>query len=329
MDRKTESRKKDHVELVLKEGAQYGKTNGLERHEFLHNALPELDFNAIDLSSLFLGKELEMPLMITGMTGGYKDAEEINKDLAQAAEKHGLMFGLGSQRAMLEQPELKKTYYVRDVAPKVFLVSNIGAYQLKKYATDQIAKLVSDTEADVLAIHLNPLQEIIQPEGDRDFSNILEVIGKVCEKVSEPVIVKETGAGISAETAFKLKQVGVKAIDVSGAGGTSWSAVEYLRGGKVPGFEDWGIPTAEAVKMCKGILPLIASGGVRNGIEAAKCLALGADVAGAAYPFLKAQREGRLDEELAIWEQQLKICAFLTGSKTLADLKKARLRQLF
>jgi isopentenyl-diphosphate delta-isomerase len=324
----TESRKKDHVESVLEKGAQYKKSNGLEKYEFLHNALPEVNYERIDLSCSFLNRKLNFPLMITGMTGGYKDAEQINRSLAEAAEKHGIAFGLGSQRAMIEDSSLKKTYYVRDVAPKTLIIGNVGAFQLKKYPFEAIEKMVNDVDANALAIHLNALQEIIQPEGDHDFEGVLSVIEKTCDKADFPIIVKETGAGISTEVAIKLKNAGVAAIDIAGAGGTSWSAVEYLRGNSTVGFDEWGIPTADSITMCKGILPMIASGGIRNGIEAAKCIALGANIAGAAYPFLSALEGGRLNAELALWENQMKVCAFLTGSKDYAALKGAKIRIL-
>ncbi len=323
--KQTESRKKDHVDIVLKREVQYEKRAGFEDVDFVHNALSECDFNAIDLSCRFIGKRLAFPLLITGMTGGYKDAEAINRVLAQAAEKYGLAFGVGSQRAMIENDSLTKTYYVRDVAPTIPLIGNIGGVQLRKYGIDTIASLISKIEADALAIHLNPLQEIIQPEGDRDFTGVFRSIRQACEKLGVPVIVKETGAGISAEVALKLKDAGVAYVDVSGAGGTSWSKVEYERKGFTPGFEDWGIPTVASILMCKGILPLIGSGGIRSGIDAAKSISLGCDVAGAAYPFIKAIEGKRLTETIETWVAQMKTCAFLTGSKNYGELKKARL----
>jgi len=322
---KTESRKKEHVELVLKEGAQYKKTAGFERVEFLHNALPEIALKDVDLSTEFMGKKLKYPILITGMTGGYSDAEQINKGLAKAAEKYGLAFGVGSQRAMIEKPGLAKTYKVRDVAPNIPLLANIGAFQLKKYSFEQIESLVSSIEADALAVHLNPLQEAIQPEGDTDFSGVLAAIQKTCEKLSVPVMAKETGAGMSQDAALKLKEAGVKYLDVAGAGGTSWSKVEYLREGPVPGFEDWGIPTIQSVLQCRGVLPLVASGGIRNGIDGAKSIALGAELCGAAYPFIDAMRAEVLDHFTETFEEQMRLCAYLTGSKTHADLKKAKL----
>lgn len=324
---KTESRKKDHVDLVLKKDVQYAKSTGLERVDFIHNSLPEINFDKIDLACEFLGKHLNYPLLITGMTGGYADAEKINKALAEAAEKFGLAFGVGSQRAMMENSSLKKTYAVRDVAPTVPLVANISGVQLKKYGLEKVSGLVSSIEADALAIHLNPLQEMIQPEGDRDFTGVLAAIKTACEKIGAPVIVKETGAGISQDVALQLKEAGVSYIDVSGAGGTSWSKVEYLRKGAIPGFENWGIPTLDAIIQCRGVLPLIGSGGVRNGIDAAKCIALGCDMAGAAYPFIKSleSRVLSLEKTIETWQLQMKTCALLTGSRNYGDLRKAKL----
>jgi isopentenyl-diphosphate delta-isomerase len=326
MKTQTESRKKDHVELVISKGAQYAKTTGFEKVEFIHNALPEISLDKVDLSLKFLGKRLLHPLLITGMTGGYSDAESINKGLAAAAEKFGLAFGVGSQRAMIEKPELAKTYRVRDVAPMIPLLSNIGAFQLKKYTFGQIDSIVQSIEADALAIHLNPLQEVIQPEGDTDFSGVLDAIARTCDKLSVPVIVKETGAGISQDVAIKLKGAGVKYLDVSGAGGTSWSKVEYMRYGSIPGFEDWGIPTVESLIQCRGVLPLIASGGIRSGIDGAKAIALGAEMCGAAYPFIKALREKELEQFIMTFLRQMQVCAYLSGSKTHPELKKAKMR---
>jgi len=321
----TESRKKEHVDIVLQSGMQYSRTTGLERVEFVHNALPEIDIDNIDLSVHFLGKSISYPIIIEAMTGGYKEAEKINRDLATIAQEHSIGFALGSQRAMLENASLKKTYYVRDVAPEIPIIANIGAVQLKKYPIEKILGLVSSVEADALAIHLNPLQEAIQPEGDRDFSGVLNSIEKLRENSHVPIIIKETGAGISQEVALKLKLNGASFIDVAGAGGTSWAKVEYARKGLTPGFEEWGMDTMNSLIQCRGVLPMIASGGIRNGIDAAKTIALGAELAGAAYPFLKALSEKRLSEELTIWENQLRIVAFLTGCKHLDELKRAKM----
>ncbi|MEM4208521.1 MAG: type 2 isopentenyl-diphosphate Delta-isomerase [Candidatus Bilamarchaeaceae archaeon] len=323
-------RKSDHIFLSLNKKTQYLTSAGFEKIVFVHNALPECSFDKIDISTTFLNKKLSAPLMMTAMTGGYSGAERLNQKLAELAEKHKIAFGLGSQRAMVENPSLTQTYKIRNVAPTIPIIANIGAAQLKKYSIEQVSSIVSVVEADALAIHLNPLQEVIQPMGDRDFSGVLDAITRVCENISVPVIVKETGAGISTDVAVKLANAGVKWIDVAGAGGTSWSKIEYERNKHaVPGFEEWGIPTVECIFMCKGVLPLIASGGIRSGIDAAKALALGADMAGAAQPFLLALKNKRLDEEIKKWKEQLKTVAFLTGSKNIEELKHAKFFKLF
>jgi isopentenyl-diphosphate delta-isomerase len=323
----TESRKRDHIQIALEKDVQYSRATGLERAELLHNALPEVDFDAIDLSMEFLGKKIAYPLLISAMTGGYPEAKRINEELATAAEKHKMAFALGSQRSMLENPSLRETYCVRPVAPSIPVIGNIGAIQLKRYPVDKVLGLVSAIEADALAVHLNPLQEAVQPEGDRDFSGVLAAIGKLCEKSDVPIIAKETGTGISQDVALRLKEAGVAWIDVAGAGGTSWSKVEYARNGATPGFGEWGIPTLDSLVQCRGVLPMIASGGLRSGIDAAKCVALGAELAGAAYPFLKAldRSQARLDETISLWEAQMKKAAFLSGCRTRDELKKAKM----
>ncbi len=326
MEIKTESRKKDHVELVIREGAQYEKTTGLEKFEYIHNALPEINFEEIDLSTKFFNKKIDWPIMIIGMTGGYSDAERINKELAKVAQKYNIPMGLGSQRAMIEKPDLAKTYKIREVAKNIPVVGNIGAAQLKKYKIEQIQKLVDSVGADAFAVHLNALQEVIQPEGDLDFSGVLGKIEELSKKLTVPVIVKETGAGISQEVALKIRKSGAKMIDVSGSGGTSWSKVEYLRGGKIPGFENWGISTSDAIVQCRGVLPLIASGGIKNGIDGAKAITLGADICGSAYPFIYALEQGKLDEKMQEFTLQMKTCAFLTGSSNLEMLKSAKMK---
>ncbi len=321
----TRKRKSDHVSIAMKKDVQYAKSAGFGKITLVHNALPELDFDRISTKTEFLNRKLDAPIIIEAMTGGYPEGGKINRALAEVAEKTKVALGLGSQRAMLEELALAKTYFVRDVAPSVPIIANIGAYQLKKYSFGKIEKLVSSVDADALAVHLNPLQEIIQLEGDRDFSVILDAIKITCEKLSVPVIAKETGAGIGSEAAKKLREAGVKYIDVAGAGGTSWSAIEYERGGGVPGFAEWGIPTVAGLLADKGILPLIASGGVRSGIDVAKAIALGAELGGAAQPFLRAYGKGKLESEINLWKEQLKVCMFLTGSKDIVSLKKAKI----
>lgn len=326
----TRKRKFEHVNIALKKNVQYTKSAGFEQIMLVHNALPEIDFDAVDSSTMFLGKKLDAPLLIEAMTGGYPEGGRINKKLAEAAEKSRIAFGLGSQRAMVEAPSLTKTYCVRDVAPSIPIIANIGAYQLKKYSFDKIENIISLTEADALAVHLNPLQEIIQPEGNRDFSAILNAIKTTCEKLSVPIIAKETGAGIGSDAAKKLKDAGVSYIDVAGVGGTSWSAIEYERKkgrwkkNTVGDFADWGIPTVASILANRKILPLIASGGVRSGMDAAKAVALGSELAGAALPFLRACAERKLENEINIWKEQLKISMFLTGAKDISSLKKTK-----
>lgn len=321
---RTPKRKKDHIELSLKKESQYSFTAGFECVNLLHNSLPECSLYDVDTSVKFLGKKISMPLVISAITGGYPKAKSINKGLAEAAQKAGVAFGLGSQRAMIENPKLADTYKVRDVAPDIPILANIGAAQLNEYKFNDIKKLVSVVEADGLAIHLNPLQEVIQPEGDVDFSGVLSVIEKICDNIDVPVIVKETGAGMSDSVVVQLSGAGADWVDVAGAGGTSWSKIEYMRGGGVPGFENWGIPTVESIILCRGLLPVIASGGVRSGIDMAKAIALGADMAGAAQPFLEAFFKKRLEKELETWKKQFRIAAFLTGSRNVGELKKAK-----
>ncbi|MFA5077841.1 MAG: type 2 isopentenyl-diphosphate Delta-isomerase [Candidatus Micrarchaeia archaeon] len=318
-------RKKNHVDLVARKKMQYLKTSGFEEVMLVHNALPEIDFEKISMRTEFLGKRLEAPLLIEAMTGGYEKGGMINRKLAHAAENTGVALGLGSQRAMVEEPSLRKTYYVKNIAPSVPIIANIGAYQLKEYAINRIEGLVSAIEADALAVHLNPLQEIIQPEGDNDFTGILKAIEKTCERISVPVIAKETGAGISTSVAKMLKEAGVKYVDIAGSGGTSWSTIEYERGGGVPGFSEWGIPTVPSIIANRGIVPLIASGGVRSGIDAAKAVALGAEIAGAAQPFLEAYMKRKLEQRIDVWKEQLRVGMFLTGSKDVRALRKAKI----
>ncbi len=313
-----EERKGEHIQAVLREDMEYSRKAGFEQVELPHKALPEMDFSEVDLHIKFLGKKA-FPIMITAITGGFRGAVKINQDLALAAEKNSFPLGLGSMRPMLEGVE-SESYLIRKICPSVPIVGNVGIAQLAKYGPEKIEGLVSKAELDGMAVHLNPLQEILQPEGDRKFSGSLKLIEKLCAKLSVPVIAKECGAGVSRGVAKKLKEAGVGWIDVSGAGGTSWSKVEYARGGKPAGFEEWGIRTVDSIMMCRGTLPLIASGGVRSGIDCTKAVALGAELAGAARPFLVAQQEGKLDEIATEWVSQMKVSAFLCGCKTHADL---------
>ncbi len=322
---KTQSRKKDHIEIALKKDVQYSFSPGFERMQIMHNAIPEMALQDVDLSYDFLGKKIEYPLLIEAMTGGCESASLINKKLAESAQKAGVAMGLGSQRAMLEDKSLSDTFMVRDVAPDIPLLANIGAVQLREHETEKIMELVHSIDADAIAVHFNALQEVIQPEGDHDFTGVLPSLKNLCKEADFKVIAKETGAGFNTECADLFKKAGVSMIDIAGSGGTSWSKVEYLRERTIPGFEDWGIPTIESIAMCKGIIPMIASGGIRDGIDCIKSIALGAEMAGAAHPFLMAHQEGRLDEELSKWKEQMRIAAFLSGSKTHSDLKDTKI----
>ena len=317
-------RKDSHLAIAAKEIVQYRDAAGFDDIILVHNALPEANLKTIDTSVKFLGHALSAPLLITGMTGGTPKGGEINQKLAKAAEKSKVALGLGSQRPMLKDASSLKHYAVRALCPSIPLIGNIGAVNLSEYPLDKIEWLVSSIEADALAIHLNPLQEAIQPEGDTNFSGVLKSIGKVCEKLSVPVIVKETGAGISGPVAHQLFEAGVKYVEVSGRGGTSWSKVEYARGGRLSGagFEEWGYPTIPALVECSSIGPALCTGGVRNGLDAAKGIGLGAKLAGAAMPFYKSSDAAKLADE---WREQLRTAMFLCGAKNIEQMGKAPL----
>lgn len=323
----TEQRKKDHIKICLEENVET-PTNGFEDVFLINNSLPEIDYDDIDTSTEFFGKKLSMPLMIDAITGGTEEAKKINKDLAGVAEKKEIIFALGSQRAMIEKPELKDTFYVRDVAPNVLLLGNLGVYQLKKFSIEKIKKALKDVGADAIAIHINPAQEAFQKEGDTDFSNLLSKLSEVCDELEYPVIGKEVGLGISKEIAEQLKEAGVKAIDVGGFGGTNWLVVDALRSGRdFTEFNNWGIPTSVSILESKVGLPVIATGGIRSGVDIAKAIVLGADVCGMALPFLRIlKKEGKTGVEKFIdnIQKELKIAMFLTGSKNIEELKKAR-----
>ena len=322
------NRKLEHLLICKNYDVEFkDKTTGFEDIELIHNALPEVDKNEIDLSTSVFGKKLDSPLFITAITGGHPSAKEINKQLAIAAEENNIALGVGSQRAACEHPELEDTYtVVRDNAPDCLLVGNIGAPQL-----NLANKAVEILDADILAIHLNPLQESIQPEGDLNAIGYLESIGEITDMVDIPVMAKETGCGISAETAEQLVDAGVDFIDVEGAGGTSWAAVETYRSeDKYLGemFWDWGIPTAiSTAEVVNSVdVPVISSGGIRSGLEAAKAIALGADSVGMALPFLKKSvSQEELNNFINKFNDSLRIAMFLVGAKNIEELKQSRL----
>lgn len=333
----TQDRKADHLRICLDEDVQFRETtNGLEHYRFTHCCLPELDFDEIDLTTTFLGKTLSAPLLISSMTGGTEQAKLINLRLAAAAERHQLAMGVGSQRVVIEKPEVASTFAVRSVAPNIPLFANVGAVQLNyRYGLDECQKLVDLLEANALILHINPLQECVQTGGDTNFRDLLEKITLLCRQLPVPVIAKEVGNGISGAIAQRLIEAGVAAIDVAGAGGTSWAKVEGERAKDLrqrrlgQTFADWGIPTADCITSIRAIapaIPLIASGGLRNGLDAAKAIALGADLAGMALPFLQAadESEAVLDSLIDILKAELATTLFCTGNRTLADLKASK-----
>lgn len=297
-DKTNSLRKEEHLNISLEEDVQCKEiTTGFENYYFVHQALPEIDLNEVDLSIGLFGKKLRAPLMISPMVGGIDKAEKINIRLAEVAQNMGIAMGIGSQRVVIENLKVSEVYNLREIAPDILLFSNLGAVQLNYGFGIKECKLAVDMiEADGLMLHLNPLQEALQCEGNYNFKNLLPKIKKICELLPYPVIVREVGFGISESVARNLIKIGVSGIDVGGAGGTSWAEVEKLRSQdevlkKVAhNFRGWGIPTSDSIRMVKNCSPdilVIASGGIRSGIDAAKAIALGADLVGIALPILK------------------------------------------
>jgi isopentenyl-diphosphate Delta-isomerase len=333
----TQTRKADHLRICLEDDVQFRNlTNGLDKYRFDHACLPELDFSEVDLSTKFLNKTLKAPILISSMTGGTEQAKKINYRLAIAAQKHGLAMGVGSQRIAVENPDTAHTFAVRSLAPDILLFANLGAVQLNyTYGVEQCLRVVEILKADALILHLNPLQECIQPNGDIKFKGLLAKIKQLCQQIDVPVIAKEVGNGISAKMAAKLIEAGIDVIDVAGAGGTSWAKVESARAGNNlqrrlgETFADWGISTADCivdVRKQYPELPLIASGGLRNGLEIAKAIALGADLGGLAFPFLQAASESEtaLDELIELLITEIKTVLFCTGNQNLSALKRSQ-----
>jgi isopentenyl-diphosphate Delta-isomerase len=333
----TPSRKADHIRVNLEEDVRSGLPSGFERLHFVHHALPELNLQDVDPGSAFLGKRLAAPLLISSMTGGTEQASRINLALAEAAQAARIAMGLGSQRVALEDPRWEASFQVRRVAPDILLFANLGAVQLNYgYAISECARAVEMASADALILHLNPLQEAVVPEGDTRFAGLLPRIEAVCRALPVPVVVKEVGWGISADIARRLVDAGVAVIDVAGAGGTSWTQVEMHRA-RTPhqaelaaAFLDWGIPTATALRQVHQALPgvpIIASGGLRDGVDLAKCLALGASLGGMAGPFLRAASESAqaVHDRIALTIGQLRVAMFAAGCGSLEVLRQAEL----
>jgi isopentenyl-diphosphate Delta-isomerase len=332
-------RKADHIRINLEEDVDFHQlTNGFERYHFVHQALPELNWDEVDTSVTVFGKRLAAPILVSSMTGGTERAGLINQRLAEAAQERRVALGVGSQRAALEDPGAAASFVVRRYAPDALIFANLGAVQLNYgYGVDECRRAVEMVEADALILHLNPLQEILQPEGDTNWKGLLPKIAEVCRNVGVPVIAKEVGWGISQETARRLIEAGVSAIDVAGAGGTSWSEVEKHRAPterlrRLAGaFREWGIPTATSLAQVVAVrdaiapgLPLFASGGIRNGQEIAKAVALGADLVGLAGPFLKRVMESTqaVVDEMEILEAEMRIAMFAAGAGDIHSLRR-------
>lgn len=336
----TAKRKGEHIRICLQEQVNsVGIETGLEHYRFKHNALPEVSFREVRLDTEWFGKKLGAPLLVSSMTGGTDEAGAINRRLAVVAEARGWAIGLGSMRAAIENEQLAASFSIRKDAPTVPVIANIGAVQLNYgFGVDSCRKAVEIAEADALVLHLNSMQEVFQPEGDTDFRNLLQAIEQVCKSLQVPVGVKEVGWGIDADTAEALAQAGVAFIDAAGAGGTSWSQVEKfrskdeLRRQAAEAFADWGIPTAESVKEIRARLPqasIIASGGLRTGVDAAKAIALGADLAGFGRVLLPQAANGtnqvsqeQLLQQFERIEFELRTAMFGIGAGSISELRQ-------
>jgi len=338
----TVARKADHVRINLeRDVSAKGIDSGFDEYRFVNCALPEIDLDEVDTSTRIFGRELGAPILISCMTGGTGEARRINHVLARIAQERRLAMGLGSARALLENPELIETFDVRSVAPDVLLFANLGAVQLNKgYGVADCRRLLDLLRADALVLHLNAIQEALQPNGDTCFRGLLAKIEKMCTVLKAPVVVKEVGWGIAPDTVRALFEAGVAAVDLAGAGGTSWSEVERHRieepwRARVAGaFAGWGIATAECLRAARKAQPkglLIASGGVRSGLDAVKAVALGADLVGIAGPFLRAADKGyeTADGLAREYVEVLRVAMFGSGERTLRDLRRTkRLRRV-
>ncbi len=339
-----QQRKKDHVELTTKGDVAYRKSAGFECYDFIHNALPELNPEDVRTDATLLGREFSFPLFISSMTGGFSEGHSINSLIAEFCQRHNLPFGVGSQRILLEEPSTIGTFrIVRKKAPDAFIAANIGGAQLiGGLPPEKITILIDSIRADAVIVHLNPLQELMQPEGDHRFEGIGEGIARLVEQAAVPVIVKETGAGLAERPARLLLQAGVRVLDVAGAGGTSWSRVENLR--KKEGkeseieeiFNEWGIPTVECILQVGKLrnefpFEMIASGGIRSPFDMIKALALGADFTAAAQPVITALRFGGLGELERLyrhWRESFRMALTLLGCPSPDRLEPGHLRKV-
>lgn len=325
-------RKDDHIKINLERDVRSALTTGLEKAHFTHEALPELDLDEVDTRLSLFGKKLQAPILVSSMTGGTKDAGSINMRLAEAAQECGLAMGVGSQRAAIEHPEQADSFRVRKVAPDILLFANLGAVQLNYgYGLEHCQRAVEMIEADALYLHLNPLQEAVQHGGDVNWKGLAQKIEQVCRKLTVPVIAKEVGWGISERTTKILAECGVAAIDVAGAGGTSWSQVEMYRApdeflrNLAATFVGWGIPTAESIGLVRKAAPamtIFASGGLKDGLDIAKCVALGATLGGMAGQFLKAAAVSTENavEMMRLTQRQIQVTMFCAGAGKLSEL---------
>lgn len=328
-------RKSEHIQITLNEHVTGDTiTTGFEKVKFIHNALPEINFNDIAIDTTFLGHDCKTPFIISSMTGGAAFAETINRNLAEAAEQRGWGLALGSTRALIESAEHRASFQVRKYAPSIPIIANLGAVQLNYgFGVDECRRIIDITEANALVLHLNSIQEVIQPEGNTDFKDLLEKIERLCSELGVPVGVKEVGWGIDGATAKRLCDAGISFIDVAGAGGTSWSQVEKFRSTSTvkrkaaEAFSDWGIPTVECITSVRGKIveqPIIASGGMHTGLDGAKAIALGADMVGFGRSILKEATQSMEDvlEVMETRELELRMAMFGIGSASLAELKE-------
>jgi len=332
MSKTIEQRKADHLDLCATDEVAFRqRTTLLECVRLVHQSLPETSYDSVDTRVRLLGKELRAPLLIAAMTGGHERAAEINRALASIADDLGYAFGLGSQRAMQKRPETSWTYQVRKHAPNVLLFGNVGVIQARDMSTKEVASMVDSVGADALCVHMNPAMELVQPEGDRDFRGGIQTFQRLWAELEVPVIAKETGNGISREVAAELRSLGIRHVDTSGAGGTSWVGVETLRAegdGQALGeaLWDWGVPTAASVHYCvEAGLTTIATGGIRHGMDVARAIALGASCAGIARNVYQAFLEGGIDGArlfLLRIERELRSIMLLCGAKTIEELQR-------